>query len=400
MKNIVLNNLSWFENSGVMLPPDGTWGVAERVAVTRENEAIDKMLNDFPAWTLHDGYCIIEQRRADCNFETAALYLLCSELFKEKKYYETAVNILDFLYFRSGLLNRSDLRFPRGAWNWSHIKWESVVYFDDEAWCVFLALEIARRFPELDRRYDMTMWAKTLAGELFTGARRVMDMTERDAAGHWTDLEQKVWRGRLDLPHWGSLVCMALARAYKEDPQSGYCRFVQDYDAYVNENCENFNVSECAYTVIGSCGAFRHLEDERYLKTAERFGEIIRNKMVSNGNIPAEHYEAPTGENLVDTIYTANWALLGLQSLAALNGTYRDMFLKLLDLVVSIQDKTPEKQFSGCWRGMYDLDTASWGGGNRFEGGSGSIYTGWTNAPISSVIAMELLKKDLFSCNL
>lgn len=397
MKTILQKNLSWFENSGVMLPADGMWGVAERVAVIKDNEAIDKMLNDFPAWTIHGDYCIMEQRRADCNFQSAFLYLLSYELFGEKKYYDTAVKILDFLYFRSGLLNRSDAAIPKGAWNWSHIKWTPVVYFDDESWCIFLALEIARNYPELEERYNMKFWALELAGELAKGALRVMAMTERSESGHWCDLHENVWKGRLDLPHWGSLVCMALARAYKEDPVPEYLKFIQDYDSYVNEGNDKFNVSEYAYIVIGSCGAYRYLNDERYLKTAERFGGIIKGKMAENGNIPAEHYETPTGENLVDTIYTANWSLLGLQSLAALNTSFKEPFKKLLDLIAGIQDKTPEKQFSGCWRGMYDLDTGTWGGGNRFEGGSGSIYTGWTNAPISSVIAMELLGKNLFS---
>ena len=107
MKQKLLDNLRWFENSGVMLPKDGLWGVAERVAVTNGNEAIEEMLNSFPAWTMHENHCIIEQRRADCNFQTAYMYLLAFKVFNDENYYEIARNILDFLYFRSGLLNRS-----------------------------------------------------------------------------------------------------------------------------------------------------------------------------------------------------------------------------------------------------------------------------------------------------
>jgi hypothetical protein len=33
------------------------------------------------------------------------------------------------------------------------------------------------------------------------------------------------------------------------------------------------------------------------------------------------------------------------------------------------------------------MKTKSWGGGNSYEDGSGSLYTGWNNAPISWVIA-------------
>ena len=90
MKNALLKNLNWFENSGVMLPNDGLWGVAERVAVVKNNEAIEKMYASFVAWTPHGDYSIIEQRRADCNFETAYLYLLAAEVLKEQKYTDIA----------------------------------------------------------------------------------------------------------------------------------------------------------------------------------------------------------------------------------------------------------------------------------------------------------------------
>ena len=46
---------------------------------------------------------------------------------------------------------------------------------------------------------------------------------------------------------------------------------------------------------------------------------------------------------------------------------------------------------------MYDMETGSWGGGDCYEGGAGSIYTGWTNAPISIVIALELLNEKFFN---
>ena len=114
-------------------------------------------------------------------------------------------------------------------------------------------------------------------------------------------------------------------------------------------------------------------------------------------SIPAEHYEAPVGSHLADTIYTVNWALMGFQILYSVNGQekYRKAFVKLLDLMVDIQDKSPEKHVKGCWRGMYDLKAGNWGGGDCYEGGANSIYTGWTNAPIAICIAFELLGRSL-----
>lgn len=395
MKNTLLKNLSWFEKSGVMLPADGLWGVAERVAVVKNNEAIEKMYSSFVAWTPHGDYSIIEQRRADCNFQAAYLFLLASEVFSEQKYYTIAVNILDFLYYRSGLLWRNKDQYPHGSWNWSHIKRSSDVYFDDESWCVFLQLEIGAKYPELEQKYEMKHWAMILADELCSASLRVMhDEKEKP---DWVDLTQKTWLGRLQLPHWGSLTVMALARAWKENPKQEYLDFIQEYDAYLKADPGIFNVSECAYVVIGSSAAYRYTGDARYLETARIFGTKVSEKIQENGNIPAEHYEAPTGVHLVDTIYTVNWALLGLQALSAVDPEYQAACQKVMNLVIQIQDTSPEPQFNGCWRGMYDMEQKSWGGGDRFEGGAGSIYTGWTNAPISWVIALELQKKNLFT---
>jgi len=54
-----------------------------------------------------------------------------------------------------------------------------------------------------------------------------------------------------------------------------------------------------------------------------------------------------------------------------------------------------KKHLHGCWRGMYDMKMKKWGGGNCFEGGADSIYTGWTNAPIPWVVANSIQNTSL-----
>lgn len=51
--------------------------------------------------------------------------------------------------------------------------------------------------------------------------------------------------------------------------------------------------------------------------------------------------------------------------------------------LVEMQDTSPDLTFHGCWRGMFDCKERTYGGGNCYEGGAGSIYSGWTNAPIA-----------------
>jgi hypothetical protein len=308
------------------------------------------------------------------------------ETLKNKKYREIAENILDFLYFRSGMLNR----FPSnqdliGTWSWSHIS--KVIYFDDNSWNSVIPLIISERYPELEKKYEMRKWALLL-----------VDKMAKAFMSHFQPSEgfNSTWTGNLNLPHWGSLVSMAMAKAYEFSPHSEYKEVADKYHNYLELKKDSFIASEQAYAMIGASFCFRAFKDEKFGQLAEFFGDKLIGLMdVESGNIPAEHYEAPIGTHLADTIYTVNWALLGFQLLQSVNSKekYRNASLKLLNLMIRIQDKSQEKYLCGCWRGMYDLKNNAWGGGDCYEGGANSIYTGWTNAPIAICIAVAINEK-------
>ncbi len=384
-------SLEWFIRSGVMNPASGIWGVAERVALAADNSALDKTLAEFPAYSRIDGGYIIEQRRADCNFECAYLFLLAAEVFADSAYREIAVNILDFLYFRSGLLNRGKEKYPPASWNWSTILRESRVWFDDESWCVFLALQIAAKYPKLNERYDLRHHALILSDALAEVAITTLpENLQYDGKTWWGD-PAEVWLGNLALPHWGALVVMALARAAKENADPRYRNYIGRYLQYLQKQLPLLNASESSYALLGVKAAAHYLGMPEARKLSAALSEKLTAKLARYGNLPAEHYEAPCGEHLVDTIYTVNWATLALQSTPEVEATE-----KLLALLAKIQDNSSEVHLAGCWRGMYDLEQGAWGGGNAYEGGAGSIYTGWTNAPIAWAMALRILNRNLF----
>lgn len=60
--------------------------------------------------------------------------------------------------------------------------------------------------------------------------------------------------------------------------------------------------------------------------------------------------------------------------------------LRSLNLLCEIQDRCPEAQTAGARRGAFDMLSWQWGGSHQLEGGLGSIYSGWTNAPINNSI--------------
>ena len=248
---------------------------------------------------------------------------------------------------------------------------------------------IAKANPEWNREFNMTDWAVKLADELADGFSAQFRQEHRD---------DFVWCGNLDLPHWGSLPVMALARAWQVKPDDRYREVADTYHRYLQEHHQKLTTSEFGYAVLGATMAHRVFDDALSLETAVLFADKILERMDPlTGSIASEHYEAPDGANLADTIYTVNWAFLALQNMTALTGErkYRDGFDKLLALLLNIQDRTPKKHLYGCWRGMFDLDAGTWGGGDCYEGGAGSIYTGWTNAPIDIVLINAINQKSL-----
>lgn len=383
----------WFSDSGIMAPPDGSWGVAERILLTAGNSAVQRVYESFPAWSECAGYSIIEQRRADCNLETAFLQLLWAEQHLAPGAAATAVNLLHYLYCRSGLLARSprDSRIPRGVWNWSHIRWTPALWFDDNSWMCLLSLMIARMHPELDRRFALREWALLLARALAEGMEQSFPVDEHS-------LPAPPWSGHLRLPHWGSLVVMALCRAAAECPLPEAAALTDRYHEWILARQEQFTASEYAYAVLGSAMAARVRGDRLSCDTARCFSDRLLALIDPvTGNLPSQHFETPSGGHLVDLIYTVNWALPALQCSAALfdDARYRAAAERLLRLVLEIQDRSPEAHLGGCWRGMYDLNAGGWGGGDCYEGGANSIYSGWTNAPLGWAVAGHLSGRTL-----
>ena len=116
-------NRDWFLNSGVLSQPDGFWGVAERMLLANNNEALQQTLDSFPSWTQKpDGY-VIEQRRADCNFQCAWYFLQMAKLFDHPRNVSVGNNLLEYLYCRSGLLShhKRNEPYPLGCWNWRRL---------------------------------------------------------------------------------------------------------------------------------------------------------------------------------------------------------------------------------------------------------------------------------------
>jgi len=381
-------NRNWFLSSGVCSGADGFWGVAERLLLTEHNEAIQEALDSFPSWTVIPEGFVIEQRRADCNFQCAWYFLQLSRLFDDEKNARIAHNLLEFLYCRSGLLShhKIDEPYPKGCWNWSHIRWIPSVYYDDNAWCIILALAIAAEKPEWDAEFQMTEYALAGAQALYQAFSANFPIERADFQPHWN--------GTLNLPHWGGLAAASLAAAshlVSAEERALWLKLIKDYFDFVRAELKNWNCSELCYSLLTLSITAEHLEENgEYLELAGQIAEVIKAKMKSGTCLlPAEHYEAPSGTELADLIYTMNFATVAFGKYVKVTGNSaaRDVFCSLVEFLLAIQDSDSNPRLRGCWRGMYDVSAQTWGGGDHSEGGANSIYTGWTNAPIGWTLA-------------
>jgi hypothetical protein len=388
-------NRDWFLNSGVLSQPDGFWGVAERMLLANNNEALQQTLDSFPSWTQKpDGY-VIEQRRADCNFQCAWYFLQMAKLFDHPRNVSVGNNLLEYLYCRSGLLShhKRNEPYPLGCWNWSHIRWTPNVYYDDNAWCIILALDIAEEYPELDDKFQMRHYA-------LAGAQALYQAFAANFPDEQPDFQPR-WLGNLRLPHWGGLAAAALAAAWPlatQEEKDNWNRQIDAYFDYVREQLDTWNCSELCYSLlaVAHCHRLPNFND-RLLPLAHSLAARIVARMAPGSCLlPAEHYEAPSGTQLVDLIYTMNFAVVAFSQFTRLPGgkNYRQLLLDIVEFLVDIQDTADSPQLKGCWRGMFDLTTRQWGGGNHYEGGADSIYTGWTNAPIGWSLAQLLLDQE------
>ena len=384
-----LKNLSWFRQSPIM-DGDGRWGVGERLVLTAGNDALAKIHERFPETTCHPGGVeCLEQRRSDCNFEAALLFLLAGKLLDSTEFRQVARNLLDYLYCRSGLLNRMDNGLLYGGWAWNHTRHDGLtLWMDDNGWVCAIQFLLARLAPELDAQYRFVHGASILAAELHKVFARSF---KPETGGQLVDPEH-LFNGRLELPHWAVPVQCALA-LYLEtlleegDEAAAVRAALRRYQDYILPQVATTNSSELGYLMI-LAGTL--MQTREFAAAGEELAAAVAAQLEARiaanpyGILPAEHFEAPAGPNLADLIYTINFAFVGLALAARKNARYRPTAEKLGAFLAAVQDDGEEyPALKGCWRGMYDCQAHRYGGGNLYEGGANSIYSGWTNAPIA-----------------
>ncbi len=405
---IVRLNVTWFRESGVMRPSDGFWGVAERLLLTEGNTSVARVLDCFPFHTrVAPGIIALEHRRPDCNFQTALMFDIAAEVLADPSCAAVATTLLEFLFDRSSLLENNADAPQHGLWQFFQPNRGVQYWLDDNSWVITMLLMLARRGrPELRRH------AVNAAQALNNFFRQFMDDLDRFGRSY-RSIGGPVYGLCLN-PHWCGLATMALALAAQHDKETDYLHGITRYyqahalagppphDEHARKAAAHrglpWSLSEYAYLAIASSVVAHATGLKEAAHAARTAAGILVKCQCADGHFPAEHYEAPASPRLADLIYTQNFASLGLLHAAMLlnETTYRDAARRSLAFLAMVQDTSASPHLRGCWRGMYDTSRGGWGGGDEYEGGQSSIYSGWTNAPISLAFLFDLTGQSLF----
>jgi len=408
-KSVIRRNIEWFQKSGVMRPADGFWGVGERICVVPSDETAGKICAAFPAQTpIAPGVVALEHRRCDCCIQTAFMFDLAADVLKRPALRRVTDEILDYLTRRSCLQETAETSPARGLWGFANPFARQIYWTDDNAWMVVLLLLLAKR-----GRPGLHACGLAGARALFRHARPYLDhVIEKGKDVPYPD-PAVVLNGLQLNPHWMGLVAMACASAAKADVQTPYESLIRDYHRLVLDGPPAHDVhssrptstglpwslSEYAYLTLTASVVAQACPLPDVIHAARHAADTLCRFQEKDGHFRSEHYETPNAPHLADLVYTQNWGTLGLYHAAQLfdSKPYRAAFRRSLTFLASIQDRSPEPHFAGCWRGLYDTAKGQWGGGDLFEGGQGSIYSGWTNAPIATAFLLQEAGQTLFA---
>ncbi len=369
--------------------------------------------------------------RTDCNGESSLAFAFRWKMDGDNRSKQVAGNLLDWLYFKSGLFQDDSLKANYGLLFWAPGNTQALYQDNDirailscmgtsslintDRWDEVLVKNILGNFrttgingfrgsrlenPDLLRNgwqsywnkntvnlrphYEAWIWAsylwlydKTKWEPLLKKTEKAIRLTMEAYPDNWkwsNGIQQE--RGRMLLP---------LAWLIRVDDRPEYRTWLKQLADDI-EKCQDVS------------GAIR-----------EELGALDRGKYKPPGS--NEEYgtkEAPliqtNGDCVADLLYTCNFTFLGLHEAYAVTGDeqYKRMSDKLAEFLVRIQIKSDKhSNLDGGWFRAFDYRQWEYYGANADAGwGAWCIETGWTQAWIPAVLAMRELNKNLWDITL
>ncbi len=365
--------------------------------------------------------------RSDSNGESSLAFALRWKMDGDSVSKAISGNLLDWLYFKSGLFQNDSTRSNYGLLYWAPGNAQALYQDNDvkailgcigtsailnsDRWDEVLVKNILGNFrttgvngfrgqrlenPDLLRKgwksyhnrnlillqphYEAWIWSSYLWLYDKTGWKPLLDKTRNAIAmmmkaypGEWrwtNGIQQE--RGRMILP---------LAWLIRIDDRPEYREWLKQIATDI-EKCQD------------ESGAIR-----------EELGQLDHGDMAPPlSNAAYGTGEAPliqmNGDCASDLLYTCNFTFLGLNEAFAATGDdqYKRMADKLADFLVRIQVRSEKHPgLDGGWFRAFDYSQWEYWGSNADSGwGAWSIETGWTQAWIPTVLALRELNENLW----
>lgn len=382
------------------------------------------ILEGYSAAIRHDGSQV--QRlpiRSDCHAETAAVLALDAMLNGDKRSWKTASNLLDYVYFTSGMCGgaRGNPKHPAyGLIAWGNISraWEVASYSDDDG-RVMLGTMLASACLD-ENKWDEPLLRALLANLRTTGPQGFrgdrIDMPPIEAVGwrHFHDTDRVNYS-----PHHESSLWTCNLWAYR---QTGYKPFIErtktavrmTMDAFPdgwrwNDSMERARMLICLSWLVRLEDTPEHREWLDRIADSiisfqqpsgaidERRGGILTGFQIAMSNEEYGTGETPliqqNGDPVTDQLYTTGFALLGLHEAYAATGNSRLKAAedKLAEFLCRIQVRSEKYPYldGTRFRAFDHRQWDYWASSGDVGWGAWSVEAGWAQAWTAVVLGLR-----------
>jgi hypothetical protein len=443
-RRAIVRGIDWHTKAGMLLSEEGRKYYEKYHAQKKADPNTPLDAYPPPGWGAGDGrYGVLEGvssrirydgkqpyrwwLRSDCNGESSLAFALRWKLDGDEHSKQIAENLLDWVYFRSGLFQADPAQPNYGLIFWASDNRQALYQDNDvkvmlgclgtsgaigsDRWDEALIKNILANFRTtgslgfrglrlensqlLERgwqsywrdgkisytpHYEVWTWAvylwlydKTRDPLLLERTRHALGMMMKAYPNRWQWTNSlQIERGRMLLPlAW-------LVRVDDRPEHRAWLKRIADD----MERCQD------------QCGAIR---EELGAMQRGRHRPPLTNAAYGRGEAPLIQQN---GDPVADLLYTCNFALLGLHEAYAATGEaqYRRMADRLAEFLVRIQVRSEvHPELDGGWfRAFDDRQWDYWGSNADRAWGAWSIEVGWTQGWIPTGLALRELNLNLW----
>ncbi len=385
------------------------------------------VLEGFSSRILHDGKQPARWwLRSDSNGESSLAFALRARIDGDPRSRRIAANLLDWVYFRSGLFQDEPTKANYGLIHWAPDS--TALYGDNDVKAILGCMGTAALLNSC--RWDEVLLKNILGNYRTTGIygfRGAALNNQHLLRRGW----QHFWRGRIIhyAPHYQAWIWATYLWLYHK---TGYEPLLERtrkaieimMNAYPDDwRWTNGIQQERGRMLLTLAWLIRVDDKPRHRAWLKRMAVDMQRCQDSSGAIREElgtpglgtlrppNSNAEYGSNeasliqqngdpVADLLYTSNFAFLGLNEAAAATGEplYREIADRLEEFLLRVQIRSDaHAELDGAWYRAFDFRRWEYWGSNADNGwGAWSIEVGWTQAWIPTVLAMRELEVNLW----